>query len=271
MHRFALLLGCLFVAPLVAQDTLDRAELPLAHGSLSWSAGGGLAVSLGRQKVCLAAGAEFVLHDVAWTKQLFTSRQPTSARLLKQADRTVLTVVYAEPRCRAEQTITAGPGDHFEVAWRWQQTGWDAAAVQLAWAKPAEGFWAGASYEATAGGKPVKGTIPVVFSEQNRHPFSSATQLTVRSLFGTVRFEASKPVSLFDYPERHGAFWLGCDVPVPRGREDSCVFKADLAAPDLVVSGVRLTGLTASATVADGQASVAMRLGWVMPIIPFEA
>ncbi len=260
MSRFALLVGCLVAVPLLAQDTLEHAELPLAHGQLQWTAGGGLTVLLAGQPVFAAPGTEFVLHDQAWTKQLFNSRTPATTRLTQADGRTVLTVTFAADQCHAEQVITAGPGDQFEITWRWRQDKFDGPGLQLAFTKPVESYFAGAAYEATVGGQPVTGTIPVVYDAKRPQPISGAAELTVRSLFGTVKVAATQPMALYDYAKRHGAFWLGCDLPAPRGQDGQCTYRAELAAPDLTFGDVRLTGLNYTGTVTDGQAMVSLKL-----------
>ena len=260
MRRYSLLFLFTLATAAWAQTPLDHAELPLARGKLLWSAGQGLTVLLDGQTVFRAPGSEFVLHDKAWTTQLFNSSKPTSAKLEQRGAQQVLTVVCANDKCQATQVITAGPGDHCEIAWRWTQDGWDDAALQLACGKPAESFFAGSAFEALVGQRTVSGTIPAVYSDKAAHPVSGAARLTVKSLFGTAVVTSTRPMTLYDYKQRHGAFWLGCDVPVPRGQEDRCTFTVDLAPPDLVLAGVRVTGVRFTDPIVDGQATVALKL-----------
>ncbi len=247
-------MSCALLALLALQapEPVQSAVLPLADGAIRCSASGGYSIEFRGQPVFAANSSAFVLHDPAWTKQLYNSgRQLATATLDRQGERSVLAITYAPGVMTATQTIIAGPGNRFEVTCDYRHDAAEPAALQLGFAKPVEAFFAGSEYTATSGGQAVTGRIPATFDKARAHPLSNATALIVRSLFGTVALTSTRPLVMFDYAQRHGAFWLGLDEPQPAGEGRTLTISGELTPPDMTIEGARITGLQLETTVVD--------------------
>ncbi|MCC7495620.1 MAG: hypothetical protein IT204_24935 [Fimbriimonadaceae bacterium] len=238
---------------LAAQTAVTSAELPLPNGLARWEAHEGWSITYRGQRVCLPLSSELVLHDPAWTTQYFnSSRSGDRGQLHSLPDgRRQLTVEYRSSGFQATQTVTAGPGDQLEVAWVWRQDGWDRASLQLGFPKPVESWWAGAPCELETSGRTTTGQVPLTYQKDRGQPFSGFERITARTWFGTAELRSTRPLAWYDYANRGGAFFVGWDLPVPRGQEQRATLTLRLAAPDLAAGGVRLSGLQVPELVVD--------------------
>ncbi|MCZ7600382.1 MAG: hypothetical protein M5U09_25310 [Gammaproteobacteria bacterium] len=211
-----------------APEPVQTAVLPLADGVIRWSAGDGYSIEFRGQPAFAANGSAYVLHDPKWTRQLYNSgRQPGTATLEQTGDRSILRLSYAPGVMTASQNITRRAGQPLRGELEYRQDAAEPASLQVGFAKPVEAFFAGAEFEVTSGGQTVAGRIPAVYDKARAHPFSNATAIAVRSLFGTVNLTSTRPLVLFDYAQRHGTLWLGLDEPLPAGEAHTLVVRGE--------------------------------------------
>ncbi|UCH34152.1 MAG: hypothetical protein JSV65_16665 [Armatimonadota bacterium] len=232
----------------------ERVELKLDRCRLVWRAQQGLDVERDGMRVFSAYPQEFTLHTRDWKKAHFdSSRDRGRARLARRGAAHVLTIEHAVPGFRWTERIVAGPGDRFRFECEYVQDAWDDAALQLGFSRPTEHWFAGAAFESDAAAQRADGIIPLSFDPAQPHPFTGASDITISSLFGRVEIAASKPITLYDYDNRWGHFWLGLDEDLPKGEERSFAIEVRLSPAVVAQSGLRLSAFHLPAEVGDGR------------------
>ncbi|MBI2297680.1 MAG: hypothetical protein HYU66_01790 [Armatimonadetes bacterium] len=196
-----------------------------------------------------------------WTRQYYNSstHQPT-ATLETAADRKTLRVEFPDDGLRCTQIITSGPGEKLTLDYRYRQTRWDDGALQLGFAKPTEGFWAGADFQTEGRGGQLRAVVPVTFDPARRNPFVNATAISLQSIFGNLRISADKGLTLYDYEQRGGAFFLGFDERLPVGEEHTFHFELTFSPPRVEAGGLVLGGLALPDSIEDGLLRAGIRL-----------
>lgn len=249
---------CVILAPAAAQELVGGATLALPHGELRWAAGEGWSLRYRGATVLLANRSELVLHDPKWTGQYANNANlKPAARLTRDGVRQLLSLDYRGEGWSATQELIAGPGDTVTVRWRYRQERWPDAQVQLGLPKPAESFFAGAGWSATAGQDQRQGVVPEAFKD--RTLLSNVDSAVFHSLLGTVSVQSTRPLVLFDYPKRYGGFWLGYDAAVPVGQEQTVEITVRLAPAELTVDGVTVSDYTVTEAVTDGRLTVSLK------------
>ena len=235
----------------------DRLEIKLDRAALLWRAQTGLEVRYNSQPVFLAYPGVLAVHTADWQKALYRSDADRGRVEVKtEGERRVIRVEHPTEGFRWAETITAGPGDQLKVEYTYSQDAWDDAHLQLGFSKPVEGWFAGATFETDAPTKRADGRIPLQFDPAQPHPFDGATRVKVGSLFGQAEITTTKPVSLYDYENRGGAFWLGLDEPLPKGQELTFAIEVRLSPTRLELPGLALSDLVLPTVVDDGRLTV---------------
>lgn len=256
------ILAVAFAAAAVGgQEPVTHCELTYGDLSLRWIAGEGLTVSYRGRRAFVPYPAEYTLHDPAWKGHYYASsaNRPT-ATLRRDGEKAILAVEYPTVGFAGGWTLTAGPDETFSVEYRYRQDRWDDAHLQLGFAKPAEGFWAGSQATVTTARGTAELVIPSEFDPARRTPIVGATAIQLRSVFGTLAITCDRPVTLYDYEQRHGAFFLGYDEPVPRGEERSFRIEVRASPPRFEVGGLVLGGVALPDRVEDGVLPVGITL-----------
>lgn len=235
----------------------QRVEIKLDRCVLTWRAHHGLDVEYDGARVFSANPEELVVHSRDWGKAYYKSSSDAGlARLTREGAAQVLRIEHAPSAMRWSETITAGPGDRFRVEYAYVQNAWDDVSLQLGFSRPVERWFAGAPFQADAPSKRPDSVVPKQFDSSRPNPFDGARTIAVDSLFGHVEIEATKPVSLFDYADRRGHFWLGLDEPLSKGREGSFAIEVRLSPAAVECAGVSLSDLRLPAEVNNGRLAV---------------
>jgi len=235
----------------------DRVEITLDRCRLLWQARQGLDVEYNGVPVFAAYPDELTLHTRDWKQCHYRSGADAGgARLTTRGATQVLTVEHDSAGLRWSETITAGPGDRFRVEYEYAQDAWDDAALQVGFSQPLEHWFAAAAFEADTSSKRADGIIPVAFDPARPQPFDGARRVIVRSLFGQVEITAARPVSLFDYQQRNGRFWLGLDEPLPKGEKRTFAIEVRFTPAELRCGPIALSRLQLPARVDDGRLTV---------------
>lgn len=230
-----------------AQGPLPAAELRSGDALLRWENGVGWTLSLAGTPLWSPVGDELVLHDPGWTRRYFdTNDAKPEVALAAEDGRPLLTRAWRADRFAATQRVTIDDAGRFVIEWTYRQDGWDAAGLQVGLGRPREEIWAGATFSSDRG----DGTVPLTF--QNGPAFGPRSEVTLRSLFATLQLATSRPVSLYDYANRNGHFWLGFDEPLPRGEERSFRAVFSVGAPNLSAGGVTIAGFEVPRRVTGG-------------------
>ncbi len=255
-----LALGCCTALPAQEQPS-DRADLKLDRATVLWRAGSGFEIRYNGQPVFGADAADLVLHPRDWSRQLGNSANDVGqVEISEDGGKHVIRARHEKEGFRWTETLTAGPGDHLRVEYSYRQDAWDDAHVQLGFSKPVENWFAGAAFETNAPHKRADGRIPLQFDPAQEHPLDGATQLKVNSLFGVVEIATTKPVSLFDYKSRNGAFWLGLDEKLPKGQELTFAIDVRFSPARVELPGLTLSDVALPTRVDDGRLAVAATL-----------
>ena len=244
-----------------AAEGVSRAQLVSGETAVTWTGGSNLQIEYKGRPVFKPNASGLVLHDSGWTGHYYDNRAGTAVGQLAEANGSqTLVIRHPTKGFACTQTVTVGPGDRVSMEFRYRQDQWDDAGLQLGFGKPDEGFWAGSAFVAEGASGRASGTIPLVFAPVTKHPFRAADRVILRSPFGTLRLTASRPVTLHDYEQRHGTFWLGLDEPLPRGEER--VFRVEMALTpaQFEVGGLVLGDLSVTERVADGLLRAGLRL-----------
>jgi hypothetical protein len=233
--RRLLLLPLLLASCACAADTH---EITLPHLTLRWTAGDGLEVLADGQQLLTLPVAPVVAHPPAWTWS-YTGREGIKAELSRQGEQQTLTVTCPDPKLPWTQTIVAGPGDKYSVTYKFRQLAWDEPMeYEVCAAQPTPLFVGGAWTAQTPAGEKT-GVIPLQF-DGNGHPYGAATAASFAVLPGRFAYQATEPLTLYDYKARHH-FWLGRDGPMPKGEEQTWAVDFSFVPQPFAIGGVEIT------------------------------
>ncbi len=242
-------------------DQPERVEIKLDHCALLWRPAVGLEIRYNGQPAFYANVSELVVHPADWSRQLYnSSSDPGQTQVAEEGGKRVIRTTHEKDGFHWTETTTAGPGDRVRVEYTCRQEGWDDAHLQLGFSRPVENWFAGASFEANAARKRPDGRIPLQFDPAQEHPFDGATQMKINSLFGQVEITATKPVSLYDYKSRGGAFWLGLDEKLTKGQELTFAIDVAFSPTRLELPGLTVADIALPDRVDDGRLTVAATL-----------
>jgi hypothetical protein len=239
----------------------QRVEMKLDRCVLLWRAHHGLDVEYDGARVFSANPDELVIHSRDWNQAFYKSSADAGlARLTREGTLQVLKIDHTRPEMCWSEIITAGPGDRFRVEYAYVQNAWDDVSLQLGFSRPVERWFAGAPFQVDAAVKRADGLIPKEFDSSRPNPFDGARTMAICPAFGRIEIEATKPVSLFDYADRRGHFWLGFDEPLPKDREGSFAIEVRLSPAAVTCAGVSLLDLRLPAEVDNGRLAVTAKV-----------
>jgi len=235
-------------------EKVERAEIRAGDLTVTWDPGPGLEAAYAGIPLFVPCHEPLVLHPPDWSTAYYrSSDHRPEARLERQGDVQVLTLVYPDAGFRCTQTIAVGPGSRFRVEYVYGQDRWDDVGLQLGFSRPSQEFWSGARFVAAGEDKRVEGVIPEAYDpEVGAHPFAGATDVTVTSVWGSLGLTCTKPVALWDYPKRPQGFFLGFDQAMPRGEEMRFGIGIALSPPRVEAGGAVICGLRIPSSVEDG-------------------
>lgn len=241
----------------------DPVEIRLDRCRLRWSVTEGLTVHCDDRLLLGGSTSPVVAYGPGWAwSHLAWSPEQLTAFVSAEGGRQTLTVRCEDPKLPWQQTVTAGPGDRFRIAFEFTRVAWDGAVnYEVCLGTPAVTWFAGARFEAVGPGGPAAGEIPLVYGTQ--HPIPESTRIVLHNVLGRVEFEASLPILFYDYPHR-ASFWLGRDGALPR--EQTQRWHADVSVGQALVEagGLRVADVRIPDRASDERATVSFtvtRLG----------
>ena len=234
-------------------------EIKLDRCALRWDETNGLAVLYDGRTVLEGTRGLFVAHPAGWTWSYDAWQQGSvQATHTRDGDRQVLRIEGTSEKITWTETVTAGPGDRFTVEYAYRQNAWDDMKLQLCLFLPATEWLVGAQWRAKGAAGETTGEIPAAFDGKT-NPFGGATSAEFGTLFGALRVQATRGITLFDYAHRAN-FWLGLDEAFPRDEEQRWSAEFAFEPRPFVVGGVRIEEVRAPERAAEGAMQVQLRL-----------
>jgi len=248
----------LFAAAVGTASGAEPIRIALDRCTVQWSEAEGVSVLYDDQLVLGGDPQPVYPHPPDWAWG-YRPTAPVTAVLDRRGEQQVLRLQCADAKVHWTETVTAGPGDRIRVAYSYKQAAWDeAVSVQVCLFRPVPSWLAGAEFRATGPGGEASGRIPDEY--ESAHPFGAATRAELLGLSMGLTLEATRPLTLFDYPARNH-FWLGCDEPLPKGEERSWSAELVFAGRAVVRRGVRLEGFRLPSRPDGERLSCLVRLG----------
>lgn len=171
----------------------------------------------------------------------------------------ILTVECRDEKVPWRQTVTAGPGDRWTVAYSFTQKAWrEPMNSEVCLFRPATGWFVGARFAASGPGGETKGEIPLAFAGVS-NPFVNATVAQFDSLFGRLTVKAERPVTLYDYQHRQ-SLWLGRDEPMPLNAQQTQWAEFVYEPRPFDVGGVRISRVRVAEKAVGEEAALAFEL-----------
>ncbi|MDI9582833.1 MAG: hypothetical protein QM473_01235, partial [Acidobacteriota bacterium] len=255
--------ACLFLLALAALPSLadtSPVEIPLDHLTLRWSLDHGLVVTCDGRSMFEGTLSPVVAYPPGWAwSQSAWGADRMSVALETRGETQVLTITCTDPKIIWTETVTAGPGDRFTIAYAFTQNAWDQAMnYETCICRPSTGWFVGARWRASGPGGSADGQIPLAFGGVS-NPFGGMLRMEFENLFGKLTIAASKGLTLFDYAHRQ-SLWLGRDDAFPRGVEQNLSAEFTFEPSPLEVGGVRISELNAPDRAIGEKLTVSMTL-----------
>jgi len=247
--------------PCSAQAELKPVEIPLDRCCIHWSIEKGLSVTCNGMSFLEGTTAPVVAYPPGWAWS-YAAWGADRMRIQVEARgrQKVLTVECQDEKVPWRQTVTAGPGDRFTVAYTFTQKAWrEPMNSEVCLFRPATAWFVGARFKASGPDGQKTGEIPLAFAGVS-NPFVNATVAEFESLFGKLTVRAERPVTLYDYQHRQ-SLWLGRDEPMPLNVQQTQSAEFVYEPRPFEVGGVRISGVRVSERAVGEEAVLAFELG----------
>ncbi|MGC9320428.1 MAG: hypothetical protein ACP5KN_20510, partial [Armatimonadota bacterium] len=248
---------CVPAAAAYGQD-LSKAEVSLDDVTVSWHAGQGMSIDYRGIPVFGPYSAHYTVHDAAWTRHLYSSRQGAArGRLEVTDDARTLVISDESEHFSFTKTVRLAPGGRIVIEHQFGQTGLEDAHLQLGM-RPAVPWLDGAAYRVVTQDGEESGRMTYGRGDR-RVLWSGMTRMSFGSLFGTWTLSSTHGMTLYDDRDK-GSFFLGWDQELADGEMYRERIEIALQPATRVIEGVRVADFAWDDEVRDGSASVRMSL-----------
>lgn len=260
MTRLAFVLCAAVLVVTAAGAQTAPVEIKLDHLTLRWSLDDGLVALCDGRTMLGPMTSPVVAYPPGWAWSYHTwGEDKLTAKLTTQGKTKVLTVQCRDPKVDWTQTVTAGPGDRFTVAYACTQKGWETPLnYEICLCAPTVDWFVGSRFTVGSGPTAKTGEIPLKFGGV-ANPITDATQIVFETLQGKLTVTGTLGLTLFDYAARQ-KLWLGRDGNFPLGKEQKWSGSFVFEQKPFEVAGLRLDQLQLPDKVNRERLPVSLRL-----------